>query len=55
MAIVYRTTSYCGTELVSFIGQTAYNQLQGILNPDTLNNNVQRTIIPAAERIIDYY
>jgi len=53
MAIAYRTGSYCGTELVSFIGQTAYQQLTGILSPGTLNSYVAGTLIPAAERIID--
>lgn len=53
MAITYRAESYCGTALVKFIGQTSYNQLTGVLNPATLNNYVQGTLIPSAERMID--
>lgn len=55
MAIHYETEAYCGTELVSFIGQVAYQQLTGILSPGTLNNYTNGTLIPAAERIIDDY
>lgn len=47
--------AYCGTELVEYYSQVAYDQLTYLLSRGTLQSFVEGTLIYHAERIVDAY